>query len=525
MNDYQYNGDDVGMPVMQQLGGPPSAVLPASSNGAAGGNPGGTKERFARENHSEIERRRRNKMTHYINELAEMVPQCAALGRKPDKLTILRMAVSHMKQIREVSCPNDPTMAAAAAYKPSFLSDQELKHMILEAANGFLFVLACDTGRVLYVADSILPVLNLRQEDWLQHSIYDLVHPDDMDKVRDQLCGSETSTGNRVLDMKTGSAKKEARVGPAIHMSCRRGFICRMRLGNIEPLHRLRNRRPLFTHNGQTYVVMHCTGYIKNTPPTGVEAPPSSCLVGVARLQVASMPVVKQENQDIDQFTMRLNEEGKVTFVDQRAVQLLDIRVEDVVGQYIWQCVNAADEAAVRDAFLQMMGGQQPFQLPCRFNKPQGFAACSLGAYKFNNPYSEQFEYVVATVQLLETTAGGQQSSTNISPNGPLGQPDEQQQSGAQASGPSGLNLPPASANVYEPQWAQPQAIPNVSAYLPPQQPPAVSEIGGDPWLGGQAAALTNLSSSYPPNAAPIGSWPPVSAGGVQWDPAFMGGR
>ena len=30
------------------------------------------RERFARENHSEIERRRRNKMTHYINELADM---------------------------------------------------------------------------------------------------------------------------------------------------------------------------------------------------------------------------------------------------------------------------------------------------------------------------------------------------------------------------------------------------------------------------------------------------------------------
>lgn len=70
------------------------------------------------------------------------------------------MAVSHMKQIREISTPADPNMAN---YKPSFLTDQELKHMILEAANGFLFVLACDTGRVLYVADSILPVLNLRQ--------------------------------------------------------------------------------------------------------------------------------------------------------------------------------------------------------------------------------------------------------------------------------------------------------------------------------------------------------------------------
>lgn len=48
-----------------------------------------------------------------------MVPTCSALARKPDKLTILRMAVSHMKSMRGTG-----NTSTDGAYKPSFLTEQ-----------------------------------------------------------------------------------------------------------------------------------------------------------------------------------------------------------------------------------------------------------------------------------------------------------------------------------------------------------------------------------------------------------------
>jgi len=95
------------------------------------------------------------------------------------------------------------------SYKPSFLTDQELKHLILEAADGFLFVVSCDTGRIIYVSDSVTPVLNHTQNDWYGTCLYDNVHPDDMEKVREQLSTQEPQNTGRILDLKTGTVKKE----------------------------------------------------------------------------------------------------------------------------------------------------------------------------------------------------------------------------------------------------------------------------------------------------------------------------
>lgn len=105
--------------------------------------------------------------------------------------------------------PGTGNTSTDGTYKPSFLTDQELKHLILEAADGFLFVVSCDTGRIIYVSDSVTPVLNHTQNDWYGSSMYDNIHPEDIDKVREQLSTQEPQNTGRILDLKTGTVKKE----------------------------------------------------------------------------------------------------------------------------------------------------------------------------------------------------------------------------------------------------------------------------------------------------------------------------
>uniref|UniRef100_A0A8C2JBU2 Aryl hydrocarbon receptor nuclear translocator 2 n=1 Tax=Cyprinus carpio TaxID=7962 RepID=A0A8C2JBU2_CYPCA len=370
--------------------------------------------KFSRENHSEIERRRRNKMTQYITELSDMVPTCSALARKPDKLTILRMAVSHMKSMRGTG-----NTSTDGAYKPSFLTEQELKHLILEAADGFLFVVAAETGRVIYVSDSVTPVLNHPQSEWFGSTLFEQVHPDDVDKLREQLSTSENSMTGRILDLKTGTVKKEGQQSSMrMCMGSRRSFICRMRCGSAPldhiSLNRLSSMRKRYRNGlgpskeGEAqYSVVHCTGYIKAWPPAGTYTHTQTHSPVSMDMNGLSVPT---------EFLSRHNSDGIITFVDPRCINVIGYQPQDLLGKDILEFCHPEDQSHLRESFQQVVKLKgQVLSVMYRFRmKNREWMLIRTSSFTFQNPYSDEIEYIICTNTNVKQLQQQQQAELEV---------------------------------------------------------------------------------------------------------------
>lgn len=210
-----------------------------------------------------------------------------------------------------------------------------------------------------------------------------------------------------------------------LSMGSRRGFICRMKIGNINAenmvsghLNRLKQRNSLGpSRDGQNYAVVHCTGYIKNWPPTdmfpGVPIDRGDeelhtthcCLVAIGRLQVTSTTahdLNAANNQS--EFISRHALEGKFTFVDQRVTHILGYAPTELLGKSCYDFFHPDDISHMKENFDQVLRQKgQLFSLGYRFRtKNREFVWLRTQAYAFLNPYTDDVEYIVCTNSLTK---------------------------------------------------------------------------------------------------------------------------
>ena len=223
-------------------------------------------------------------------------------------------------------------------------------------------------------------------------------------------------------------------------MGSRRGFICRMRLGQVAPdpltsppgtfqyfrflfqffniltktgpLHRLRQRSALGpSRDGHHYAVVHCTGYIKNWPPSGVpmdrgvdddsHSGSHCCLVAIGRLQVTSTPNTSDMvgSTSTAEFISRHSADGKFTFVDQRVLNLLGYSPPELLGKICFDLFHPEDVSHMKESFEQVLKLKgQVMSVMYRFRaKSRDWVWLRTSAFAFLNPYTDEVEYIVCT--------------------------------------------------------------------------------------------------------------------------------
>ncbi|MED6252431.1 hypothetical protein ATANTOWER_011678 [Ataeniobius toweri] len=281
-----------------------------------------------REPHRQIEKRRRDKMNNLIDELSSMIPACQPMARKLDKLTVLRKAVQHLKALKAGAS----SAFADTKHKPSILPHDDLRHLLLRAADGFLLVVRCDRAKILFISESVSKILNFSKLELTGQSLFDFIHPKDIHKVKEQLSSSEMLPQQRLVDATTGAqVQVEPPVRPS-HLATgdRRSFFCRMKHSRVAGKHEDKHSLPSVSKKKETYryCTLHCTGYMRTWPssqldPEGDDADKETsslnCLVTVCRLHphVSHQPP-KDVNVKATEFVTRCAIDGNFTFVDQQ---------------------------------------------------------------------------------------------------------------------------------------------------------------------------------------------------------------
>ncbi|KAM9401970.1 basic helix-loop-helix ARNT-like protein 2 isoform 7-T8 [Salvelinus alpinus] len=342
-----------------------------------------------REPHSQIEKRRRDKMNILIDELSAMIPSWNPMAKKLDKLTVLRMAVQHLKALKAGASSSFTDVNYKR--KPSFLPQDDLKHLVLTAADGFLFVL-----------------------ELIGQSLFDYVHPKDISKVKEQLSASGLYPRERLIDAKTGLQVQDLPVG-AVHLctGARRSFFCRMKHSRTVMKTEDKTIQPSSPKKkeSQRYCTVHCTGYMRSWPSTQLDAESDdnefshlSCLVAVCRVHPndACQPS-REVKVKPTQFVTRFAIDGKFTFVDQRATTVLGYLPQELLGTSCYEYFHQDDLQHLAETHRKVLRSKEKIETSCyKFKTKHGsFVMLQSQWFSFINPWTKEVEFIVSTNRVL----------------------------------------------------------------------------------------------------------------------------
>ncbi|XP_019747455.1 aryl hydrocarbon receptor nuclear translocator-like protein 2 isoform X5 [Hippocampus comes] len=359
-----------------------------------------------RQPHRQIEKRRRDKMNNLIDELATMIPACQPMPRKLDKLTVLRKAVQHLKALKVGS----GSTFANAACKPSIVPHDDLRHLLLRVADGFLLVVSCDRAKILFISESVSKILSFSRVELTGQSLFDFIHPKDISKVKEQLSSSELNPHQRLIDAATGAPVHADAPVTASHLStgARRSFFCRMKHNRGEGKYKDKRTLPTASKKDSSrYCTLHCSGYMRSWPRSDLDSETDgekvttglTCLVTMCRVQAhASHQPPKDVKVKPTKFVTRCAIDGKFTFVEQQATTVIGYLPQEILGTSCYEYFHQDDLQHLSEKHRQVLRSKEKLETKCyKFKTKHGpYVSLQSQWFSFTNPWTKEVEFVVS---------------------------------------------------------------------------------------------------------------------------------
>lgn len=302
--------------------------------------------------------------------------------------------------------------------KPSILPYDDLRYLLLRAADGFLLVVTCDRAKILFISESVSKVLNFSRVELTGQSLFDFIHHKDIQKVKEQLASSETFPHQCLVDSASPSPTQHEAKTSNLTTGARRSFLCRMKHSRVAAKQDDNVYLPSSTKKKDLYryCTLHCTGYMGRWPSSDLdsdldsEPSPLSCLVTVCRLHPQPSPQTSniQVNTKPPEFITRCSIDGKFTFVDQQATTIIGYLPQELLGTSCYEYFHQDDLKHLAEKHREVLRSKEKIETQCyKFKTKYGpYVSLQSKWFSFTNPWTKEIEFIVSLNRVVTRGSG-----------------------------------------------------------------------------------------------------------------------
>ncbi|XP_060067671.1 circadian locomoter output cycles protein kaput-like [Ylistrum balloti] len=257
-----------------------------------------------RVNRNMSEKKRRDQFNVLVNELCSMV---STTNKKMDKSTVLKSTIAYLKNYQETA-EQAQAHEIKEDWKPSFLSNNEFTHLMLEALDSCLFVFT-QQGSILYVSESITSLLGYLPNDLVNKYVYSYIHENEKQNLYNMLFHFSMLSPEEMEKEKNQLS-----------------FSCHFQRGSLR------------SEESNVYESVTFTGFqywnvvSEDDSQTGLQ-PPTNCFCCTVRLKssqfIREMAIIDESQSE---FTSRHSLEWKFLFLDHRASPIIGYLPFEVLG-------------------------------------------------------------------------------------------------------------------------------------------------------------------------------------------------